>query len=304
MVATGWEEQFASWAQAPSQTEIDKIGHAITAVQAAFDADDKLSPVTKVFVQGSYRNRVNVRLDSDVDIGVLYTGSTILPAYPAGKTAADFGLTDATYGYATFKDDVQAALNRHFGANKVTRGPKAFDIRENTYRVDADVVPLMIHRRYRADGSYVCGTELRPDVGSRIINWPERVYDKPEWPNQHYENGNAKNTDTRRSYRGAVRIFKKLRNRMDENGVAAAKPIKGFLVECLVWNTPNPCFAHSTWHEVVEAVLEHLSIFTSDMSLCGDWTEVSGYKLLVSGDESKRAQVAAFIAAARQHLVR
>jgi len=302
MVSAAWEDQFAAWAQSPSQTEAEKIEHAITAVRSALDKDDKLRSLTKVFVQGSYRNRVNVRLDSDVDIGVLYTGGTVLPEYPTGKTGADFGLVDATYRYDEFKNDLHGALVRHFGSTKVTRGPKAFDIHENTYRVDADVVPLMVHRRYGTDGSFVCGTELRPDGGGRIVNWPERLFDKPEWPSQHYESGNAKNSRTARSYRGGVRIFKKLRNRIDASGVGPAKPINGFFVECLVWNTPDACFVHNTWHEVVEAVLEHLAIYTSHISLCGNWTEVSGYKSLFNGDDNKRAQAAAFIVAARQHL--
>jgi hypothetical protein len=302
MVSAAWDEQFATWAQAPSQTESEKIDNAIRAVRNALDADDKLRSLTRVFAQGSYRNRVNVRLDSDVDIGVLYTGPTILPAYPAGKTAKDFGLIDATYGYVEFKSDLHAALNRQFGSNKVGRGPKAFDIHENTYRVDADVVPLMIHRRYRADGTYACGTELRPDTGGGIINWPERLFDRPEWPTQHYEHGNAKNTSTARSYRGAVRILKKLRNRMDEKGIAAAAPIKGFFVECLVWNVPDDRFAPTTWYEIIDGVLEYLAICTADVNLCGNWTEVSGYKWLLKGDEIKRTQALAFILAARQVL--
>src|SRR3546814_2144878 len=65
--------------------------------------------------------------------------------------------------------------------------------------------------------SYICGTELRSDSGDRIINWPERLYDTHEWPRQHYENGNTKNNETRRAYRGVVRIVKKLRNIMDRS---------------------------------------------------------------------------------------
>jgi hypothetical protein len=298
-----WNDKFGTWAQSPSATESDKIQHAITAVRKALDADTKLAPLTKVFVQGSYRNRVNVRQDSDVDIGVLYTGDVFFTALPEGKTNADFKLVDAKYMYADFKNDLQSALVRHFGSDKVTRGPKAFDIHENTYRIDADVVPLLTHRRYANDGSYKCGTELRPDEGApRIINWPERLYDDPTWPNQHYENGNSKNTNTARSYRGAVRIVKKLRNVMADGGVAAAQPIKGFFVECLVWNVPNSCFAHDTWYEVVSEVLEHLFLSTTDLNLCGGWTEVSGYKWLLKNDEQKRIQAANFVAAARKYI--
>lgn len=297
-----WNSRFATWAQAPSQTESDKIDNAITAIRKALAADVKMASVTKVFIQGSYRNRVNVRQDSDVDIGVLYTGNLFGTDYPSGKTDADFNVISVDYGYAHFKNDIGKALISYFGAQHVTRGDKAFDIHENTYRVDADIVPLMVHRRYSADGTYICGTELRPDSGGRIINWPERLYDTHEWPRQHYENGNGKNNDTRRAYRGVVRIVKKLRNIMEEDGVAEAKLIKGFNVECLVWNAPNSCFAHETWYDDVCSVLNHLSLYLSSMSLCGEWGEVSELKYLLKNDDAKRKRFEEFIDSARRYI--
>lgn len=297
-----WNDRFATWAQAPGKTESDRIDNAITAVRKALAADAKLSPLTKVFVQGSYRNRVNVRQDSDVDIGVLYTGNLFGPEYPPEKTGDDFNVVNVEYGYSDFKNDLEKVLVNRFGRAAVTRGDKAFDIHENTYRVDADVVPLMVHRRYSVGGTYICGTELRPDSGGRIINWPERLYDTHEWPNQHYENGNGKNNDTRRAYRGVVRIVKKLRNIMDEEDIAEAKPLKGFNVECLVWNAPNSCFTNATWYEDVSAVLNHLSYYLSSMALCEEWGEVSEWKYLLKGSDAKRKQFEAFVDRARRHI--
>lgn len=297
-----WDDRFGSWAAAPSKTETDKIENAIAAIKKALAADTKVASVSRAFVQGSYRNRVNVRQDSDVDIGVLYTGNVFLADYPNGKGHADFGNVSATYSYADFKNDIGKALINHFGSAHVSRGDKAFDIHENTYRVDADVVPLLVHRRYREDGTYICGTELQPDSGGRIFNWPERLYDTHEWPRQHYENGNAKNDETGRAYRGVVRIVKKLRNVMNEEGLAEAKPIKGFNVECLVWNAPNSCFKHNTWHEDVTEVLNHLSLYLSSMTLCGEWGEVSELKYLLKGDDAKRAEFKSFVDRARKYI--
>lgn len=301
-MSTTWNDRFSTWAQSPSKTETDKIENAITAIYKALAADAKVASLSKVFVQGSYRNRVNVRHDSDVDIGVLYTGNVFLANYPDGKGHSDFGNFDATYSYADFKNDIGKALVNYFGAAHVTRGDKAFDIHENTYRVDADVVPLLVHRRYSTAGTYICGTELQPDSGGRIVNWPERLYDTREWPNQHYENGNGKNNETGRAYRGVVRIIKKLRNIMDDEGIAEAKPLKGFNVECLVWNAPNICFRHDTWYEDVSAVLNHLSTKLSSMTLCGEWGEVSEWKYLLKGNEAKRTQFKAFVDRARRQI--
>lgn len=292
LMSATWNDRFATWAQSPSQTETDKIEHSITAIKKALAASPKVASVTKVFVQGSYRNRVNVRQDSDVDIGVLYTGNAFFANYPDGKGHADFGNSNATYTYAEYKNDIGKALTDYLGAEHVTRGDKAFDVHENSYRVDADVVPVFEHRRYSSSGSYISGTELRPDSGGRIINWPE----------QHYANGKQKNDDTGRAYRGVVRIIKKLRNIMDEDGIAEAKPLKGFNAECLVWNAPNSCFIHTTWYEDVSAVLNHLSYYLSSMALCEEWGEVSELKYLLKGDDAKRAKFKSFVDRARRYV--
>src|SRR5438067_81055 len=109
MSASYWEERFQSWASSPGQSEQDRIENAVTAIRKALDADDKLAGITKVYVQGSYRNRVNVRQESDVDIGVLYTGSGFYGEYPDGLTGENFGYGKHPYGYAQFKNDIATA---------------------------------------------------------------------------------------------------------------------------------------------------------------------------------------------------
>lgn len=302
-MSVNWESTFSAWARPPGQTEDDRIQNAISAIRKALDADEKLGPVTKVFVQGSYRNRVNVRQDSDVDIGVLYTGNSFYPKYPEGTTKATFGNIASDYSYSKFKDAVGKALVGRFGAGAVHLGNKAFDIHENTYRVDADVVPVFVHRRYNRDGSYICGVQFSPDDGGTIINWPERLFDDHTWPDQHYENGVSKNTATGRSYKGVVRILKKLRYVMEDKGIAAAKPVPGFLVECLVWNVPNPSFGNSTWDEDVQGGLGHVWSNTQSLEQCNDWGEVSELKYLFRGSPaSKREQAHAFVDAAWSYI--
>ena len=65
------EDTLKSWARAPGQTELDKCDNAVTAVRKALAASSALSKLSiKVFAQGSYCNRTNVREDSDVDVCV------------------------------------------------------------------------------------------------------------------------------------------------------------------------------------------------------------------------------------------
>ena len=275
-----WEDIFNFWAQPPSKTEEQRSENAIGAIRNAVNGSAKLNQRRiKVFTQGSYRNRVNVRKDSDVDVGVMLY-QYFLPQYPEGKNAADFNHFDVDYPFLQFKNEIEEALVDHFGRAAVKRGNKAFNIRENTYHVEADVVPLFEFRQYWEHGGYLAGVALVPDKGGRIENYPERLVDY--WPPTplHYENGNSKNTATRRRYRGLVRVLKKIRNEMEDAGSSSAKAISGYLLECMTWNVPNSAFTGATWDARVQAVLRHLWSNTKDDESCKSWCEVDGIKYL------------------------
>jgi hypothetical protein len=294
MSASYWEERFQGWAAGPGSSEEDRIENAVTAIRKAMEADDKLASITKVYVQGSYRNRVNVRQESDVDIAVLYTGGGSYGEYPEGFTRERFGLSRHHYNYRQFKDDVANALVNRFGANGVYRSSKAFDIHPNSYRVDADVVPVFEHRRYNADGSYYSGVQFFSDAGETIINWPEQLLSG--WPRQHYEEAITKNEATKRTFKRVVRILKKLRVIMAEAGHQSAKDIPGFQIECMVFNVPNDRFLYPTWDEVVTRVLRNIWTNTQTSEKCKDWREVSRWKWLFRGfPDAKRAAAHKFI---------
>lgn len=299
-----WESTFSFWAQSPSKTEEERCENAIRAIRNAIAKSPKVSArQIKVFTQGSYRNRVNVRQDSDVDVGVMLY-QYFLSQYPEGKAHADFGNYDADYGYAQFKNELEEALVAHFGRAAVKRGHKAFDIKKNSYQVDADVVPLFEFRQYWESGSYRAGVALIPDNSSqRIENYPERLIDY--WPHTplHYENGVSKNTATSRRFKGVVRILKKLRNEMEDDGDARAKPIPGYLLECMAWNAPNSYFDGHTWLGRVKAVLLHLWKGTKDDDCCKEWFEVDAIKYLFYFRQPwTRVEAHAFIDAAWDYI--
>jgi hypothetical protein len=295
-MARDWEATFSRWAQPPGPTESDHAERAVRAVRAALDADDALRPLTRVYVHGSFRNRVNIPADSGLDLGVLYTGDVFFRDYPTGRTDADFGNAPGRYTYAQFKDDVDSALRKRFGST-LERGDKGLGVHDASSCVDATVVPTFVHRRYYADGSYVCGVEFQADSGARLINWPERLMDDPHWPQQHFENGTRKNADTGRRYRGVVRILKSVRNEMAEAGCESAREVTGFFVECLTWNVPNPRFNAPTWDERVQRALgylwTHLKPGTEED--CNEWGEVSELKYLFKNDPVKKARAYRFL---------
>jgi hypothetical protein len=292
-MARDWENSFASWAQGPGKTEDAKSENAVRAIRSALEKSESLANRNfNVILQGSYKNRVNVRQNSDVDVGIV-CHSTFFYGLPDGYTATQFGITPATYHYHQFKNDVARALVTHFGDSAVHRGNKAFDIKENSYRVEADVAAFFDYRVYSANGSYLEGVQLQPDNGGQIINWPE----------QHYSSAVSMNTATRRRYKRLVRIVKRLCIEMAENGVGAASAIPGFLIECLIWNVPNEHFAHSTYRGDVRAVLAHLFNNTRSSEQCAEWLEVSELKYLFDGAQLWTWQQAhAFIDAAWDYI--
>lgn len=269
------EDQLSRWAAPPSQSERDRMDNAERAVRNAITASAKLGARNiRVFAQGSYRNRVNVRADSDVDVAVLCS-DTFFWDGPPGATLQSLGYSDATYLYSDFRREVGEALVSYFGSGTVTPGDKAFDIKANTYRVDADVAPFFEHRRFDAAGGFLSGIEMHPRSGGRIINWPD----------QHYDNGVAKNDLTARAYKGCVRILKTLRYAMIADGIQSAKDSTSFLMECLVFNVANNQFGASTWSAELRSCLANLYNDTRSFDTCGEWGEVSELKYLFRGPQ-------------------
>lgn len=278
-MARDWESVFSSWAKGPSATEQEKAENAERQIRQAIDASPKLrNRNIKVFTQGSYRNHVNVRRDSDVDVSVLCY-DTFFPEYPDDNVRAKLqeSHADSTYTYATFKNEIEEALVSRFGRSAVKRGSKAFDIKANSYRVESDVAAFFEHRRYTSKTSYLSGVEMIPDDSKppRIRNWPE----------QHYQNGVTKNNATSRRYKRVVRILKSLSNEMLSNKISSANNTPSFLIECLVFNASNNCFNYDNYCDMMRAVLAELFNNTISYDTCSEWGEVSELKYLFRGSQ-------------------
>jgi hypothetical protein len=96
----------------------------------------------------------------------------------------------------------------------------------------------------------------------------------------NYLNGAAKNGVTGQCFKAAVRILKRLRYKLIEEGSAVASRIPPYLVECLVWNVPNEGFQHETRTDDIRYVLAHLRNETRAYEACKEWGEVNELKYL------------------------
>jgi hypothetical protein len=117
------------------------------------------------------------------------------------------------------------------------------------------------------------------------------------WPHQHYDSGVAKNTRTSKRFKAIVRIIKRLRNLMQEAGTFVG-PAPSYLLECLVWNAPDSCFAHATLGQDVRSVMAFLVVNTASDLQCAGWVEVNERKYLFHFSQTwSREQAHSFLSA-------
>lgn len=293
MNAQYWQDKFDRWAQRPSQTEQDKADRAERMIRDAIRSYTPLANRSiSVFAQGSYRNRTNVRADSDVDICVL-SRAAFFPDYGhvSGVTNQNQRFTDASYTFPDLKRDVEAALKAHFGAQAISRGDKAFDVKENTSRIAADVVPTFEGRLYYRDSygglQFHSGTVLQcAGSGTLIYNWPE----------QHFANGVTRHEQTQRQFKKKARCLKSLRCEMADGSYGNAKAMSSFLLESLIYNCPDTVFQQSTHLEDMQAAIIHLWDATKDDACERQLVEVNGIKYLFHSTQAwSRATTRAFL---------
>jgi len=275
-MAKDWESTFLTWTKPPSDTEEAKCENAVRMIREAIEADPVLSKFKiEVFAQGSYANNTNVRLNSDVDV-CIRNMSVFFVDYPEGKTDSDFGISDMSYDFSLYKTQVGTALKNHFGEKFVVPGKKAFDILENSYRIETDAVPCFEHRRYsgtkdsQGNFYYLSGIEFRTVDIPRIISWPK----------QHRENGIKKNLETGTTFKKVVRILRRLNYDMCEKKIDATGKITGYLIECLCWNINNPMFNSASYVQSVKDILGSLYNSTKDIQNVQEWGEINELKYL------------------------
>lgn len=264
------EMTLQSWTEPLSPSEEERAENTIKMIRSAIDGSDELKTMDiEVFTQGSFANNTNVRSESDVDVCVMLN-DTFYCDYPEGKTREDYGFSAATLPFSNYRDMVKRALQKKFRSEHVEDGNKSLKIHENSYHVDADVVPAFKLRNYSYRTSldrtnYVEGTWFISKSGQEIKNYPKI----------HIQNGRDKNAATNKKYKKLVRIMKHLKNDMVNDGIANGDKITSFLVECLVWNIPNgKITGYLTWTDTLREAIRYL-YQEIDAGRHANWGEVS-----------------------------
>lgn len=282
------EDQLSRWAQAPSETEEGKCQETVRRVTNAVRR--KFNTSVTIILQGSYKNRTNVRRDSDVDIAVRHD-SYYFPDLgnltEQEKIIYHANHPNSTYTFAQFKTDIQIALEAEFNYGEVARKDKCLRVSKNDQRVNADVVPCFEYKRFISPYTFgATGIAFKADSGPLVNSFPE----------QHYNNGVAKNDRTGRMYKSVVRILKNVRNELVDRRTINDKAMTSFFIECLTWNvSPDNLFSASTYTTAARNILVTIWNEMADSARADGYMEVNNLKRLFRDNNRTPQQARAFM---------
>lgn len=261
------DDTFDNWRKPASDHEEEKLENAKSLVKKALQNNASLAKYNyEVFGQGSYANDTNVRLNSDIDLNVMFTSEAYF-TLPNGKTERDYGITlSDILSFSDYKNLIERALVDAFGRQFVRRENKCIRILSTANRGECDVVPTFELRRYRENGGHISGVRLVTDANEIVDGYPK----------QHSTNAVQKNKETSRRFKRLTRVFKRIRHKMMEDKVSFPASITSFLIECLLWNVPNKLFNDAkSWTEMIREAIIYIYQQTKEENTCSEWGEVS-----------------------------
>jgi hypothetical protein len=256
------EDELKNWAKPASDAEDTKMNNSRNAIKSALQKDILVDDSeVKIIDKGSSHNNTNVKLQADVDLSLMQ-GGDFFYNLPPGYTKEYFGIIDGQRNFNSYKNSVVNAIYNFFNNQEIDNSKdKCTRIKENSNRVDIDVAPVWRYRLYQSDKSYHEGVAFYSDSNVLVINFPE----------QHTENGKEKNNNTGRKYKRIVRILKRLKSKMEGDGILISDSITSFLIESLVWNVKDDIFNESdNLSDILKNVLIDIYHNSSE-----DWNEVS-----------------------------
>lgn len=238
--------QLQTWANAPAGT---KTQHTYQEIKNALS--QSCSPQVRsceVYLQGSYANSTNIRIDSDIDV-VVQLNST----FDYGLSRLNdfqksiFHLTypnHATYNWPELRRDVINALINYFGSSKIdVNGNKSVKLIGDDRLSNADIVPCLQHKNYN---SFNLGDTENFIEGMKF--WTIReAKEIINYPKVHRTNGEDKNAQHRTDemYKDTIRVMKNIRRRMVEDNNFDPSKAPSYFVESAIYNMPDPHFGRN-----------------------------------------------------------
>jgi len=226
------ESQLEAWSHQGAITTAKATHESIRNALNSYEFPDGVD--FEVYLQGSYKNDTNIRGDMDVDLAVQINSTFYSNLSEEQKRY--LGLLPASYGWNDFKSDVLSALKDYYNPLIITEGNKSIKVEATSGRLPADVVVCAQYRRYKNGNvhDYVVGMIFwTKNENRQVINYPKI----------HYDNGINKHQNTNNQYKPTVRVFKNIRNYLEENYHISNSIAPSYFLECLLYNVLNDKFS-------------------------------------------------------------
>lgn len=202
--------------QEPGDLERSKSTYAILDEVLSAKVDS-----TYCRLQGSYANHTNVKGDSDIDILL------VCDDYARRHSLSIYEIKNAVY-------------NELKSMGCFTLGKKTIKYCGNDRLLPADIVPCLT-----LDGELKSGIRIYDSYSRQIIT---------NYPIQHKQNGETKNSETDGLYKPTVRMYKNIRNELVSRRYISAESVSSYNIESLVYNTEKSRF-NSNPRECLESTL-------------------------------------------------
>lgn len=189
----------------------------------------------QVYLQGSYGNDTNIYSESDVDIVIQLDScffSDVESLSDLEKVAHKEAFVSASYTHVDFKNDVLSSIRENFGS-AVSLGDKAISIDASGGRRKTDVIVATQFRRY-----FKFKTDYESDYAEGICFFNANGERVANYPKQHSANLTVKHQGNSQLLKPMIRIFKNMRNRLEEVGLLKNRIAPSYYIECLLYNVP------------------------------------------------------------------
>lgn len=236
-------DQLQTWASAPGHT---KAQYTYQQIQKALAASN-VSQVKgcEIYLQGSYANSTNIRIDSDIDV-VVQLNTTF--AYglerltePQKTIFHKVYPNTATYRWSDLRRDVINTLVSFFGAHKIdTSGNKSIKLIGDVNLSNVDIIPCLQYRNYN---SFDINNQNDFVEGMRFWTIKENT-EVINYPKVHKRHGEDKNAQHRTDemYKDTVRVVKHIRRRLVDEQSFDPKKAPSYFIESAIYNAPDTHF--------------------------------------------------------------
>lgn len=244
------EQQLQKWAFAPIATKYKYTHERIREALSQYLPDvakrnhgfSISSSDYEVYLQGSYANKTNINIESDVDVVIELTS---IFSYNIDQLTEEEKRSfhscypsSSKYKFDQFKKDVYGSLQKYFSSVTIEFANKSLKIPKNNLRVNADVIPAFHHRKYGrfsfyTINQYVPGIKFyNSETNKLIINYPK----------EHKKNCEALNHDTENKFKDSVRVFKNIKKSLKDKGEINDNLAPSYFIENLIYNCPAHVF--------------------------------------------------------------